>query len=167
MYVIKTRKHILSSAEDVFSVMTGFDRYPEWNPWLDSVELESDGGGVDEGAVVHARTSVFVPVGPLSFRVTSISAPEVLTWVGDDWFQGIANTERQRRLIPRTDGTVLYVCNWEIKGPLSRAIGMVYGPAVRTWLKREAEALKSHCEKHYYLTPGGQDKFHEPLESIA
>lgn len=73
---------IEASPDEVWRVLTDLPAYPQWNPFLTSTRVTSEGGRLEEGAtlrnVMHDRTgdTVFTP------EVLTLEAGRELRWLG-------------------------------------------------------------------------------------
>lgn len=102
---LRTEIHINATAEAVWSVLTDFESYPDWNPFI--IELEGD---VKEGNRIHVRIS------PPNSRTMDFK-PEVLEfeenksfrWKGKLWIRGIFDGEHIFELLEHEDGSTTLV----------------------------------------------------------
>ncbi|MFI6652092.1 SRPBCC family protein [Streptomyces sp. NPDC050529] len=73
---------IEASSDEVWQVLTDLSAYPQWNPFLTSTQVTSEGGRLEEGAtlrnVMHDRTgdTVFTP------EVLTVEPGRELRWLG-------------------------------------------------------------------------------------
>ena len=151
MFVLKTRANICAKAEDVYRVLTDFEGYSQWNPFISCVS-----GKVGEGERITVKPKRLSLVGSLHYEIDELSEPDRLHWTEVDWYGFVAYSTRERHLYPRSDGTVLYTSKFYIKGPLSGFFGLLLRQKLYVGLQDETHALKDHCEKHYYLEPAAR-----------
>lgn len=103
MLEIRTAIDIAAPPERVWSVLTDFGRYPEWNPCLTDVRGEPAAG---------ARLAVRVetPGGPTKRyhpTVLESTPPRELRWLGGLWLGGLFEGHHSFILVPQGDGTHL------------------------------------------------------------
>ncbi|MFI6864290.1 SRPBCC family protein [Streptomyces sp. NPDC050421] len=73
---------IEASPDEVWQVLTDLAAYPQWNPFMTSTEVTSQGGRLEEGAtlrnVMHDRTgdTVFTP------EILTLEPGRELRWIG-------------------------------------------------------------------------------------
>lgn len=73
---------IEASSDEVWQVLTDLSAYPQWNPFMTSTEVTSEGGRIEEGAtlrnVMHDRTgdTVFTP------ELLTVEPGRELRWIG-------------------------------------------------------------------------------------
>lgn len=150
MRALRARVSIHSRPADVFRVLTSFDHYHQWNPWLKDVQ-----GEAKEGTVVSVRPNLTTTFGVrLRYRLEKIQPKDFLRWQEEAWFGFLFHTTREYQVYTRLGGSAIYSVRLSFNGPLAKAVGMFYGRACRRGLLREAEALKRYCEQHYPLPPG-------------
>ncbi|WP_328719426.1 SRPBCC domain-containing protein [Streptomyces sp. NBC_00247] len=86
---------IEASSSEVWHVLTGFSAYPQWNPFMTSTEVTSQGGLLEEGAtlrtVMHDRTgdTVFTP------ELLTVEPGRELRWLGKTGPGWIADGEHR------------------------------------------------------------------------
>ncbi|MEU9201030.1 SRPBCC domain-containing protein [Streptomyces sp. NPDC048332] len=79
---LTTSIEIEASSDEVWQVLTDLPAYPQWNPFMTSIEVTSQGHRLEEGAtlrnVMHDRTgdSVFTP------EVLTLEPGRELRWLG-------------------------------------------------------------------------------------
>lgn len=111
---ITTQLEVSAPAGQIWAVLTEWDGYPAWNPFIRRIiGTPREGGRV--GIVlqlVHGRG--------VRFRgtVSSLSAPGQLSWVGYVWFPGLLVAEQQFRLEPLESGATLLVQRIAFRGLL-------------------------------------------------
>jgi hypothetical protein len=134
---LHTEIEIHASAEDVWKILTDFGAYPEWNPFISSLE-----GDAAQGARLH------VTIGKTKFHPTVLAAEpgRELRWLGRLLLPGLFDGEH-RFLIERLGaGNVRLVQDEKFRGLLV--------PLFRGGLERDTkpgfeamnEALKTRAE---------------------
>ncbi len=163
MLVLKARTKIHASARHVFDVITDFESYAEWNPWIGSIE-----GSAEQGSEVIIKPKAHTMVGYLKLKITENEAPELLRWREVDWFRFAAYVERERLIYPAADGAVIYTSRLYIMGPLAKAAGIFYRSVVQRGMMNEAVALKKYCEAKYSESDSHQESAYDtPFQAIA
>ncbi|WP_019867848.1 SRPBCC domain-containing protein [Methylovulum miyakonense] len=114
MLEIKTEIEIASEPERLWSILTDFAAYPQWNPFVRSIQGEAKTGG---------RLSVSVqPEGgkPMTFRPTVLlAAPnQELRWLGHLVLPGLFDGEHYFQIAPIAPGRVLFVHGEKFSGLL-------------------------------------------------
>lgn len=111
---IKTEIHIQSSPEKVWSILTQFQNYPNWNPFIKSIS-----GDVKVGNRITARIE---PPGAkgMTFKpkVLTYSAHKEFTWLGNLVFPGLFDGKHSFKLIAHNDGTTTLIQSEAFKGIL-------------------------------------------------
>ncbi|WP_407477522.1 SRPBCC family protein [Elizabethkingia meningoseptica] len=111
---IKTEITINSTPEKIWAILTDFENYPNWNPFISSIE-----GNVIKGNKI--KVSINPPGGKkMTFKPTVITkTPEKeLSWFGKLLFKGLFDGEHRFQLIDNKNGTVTFVQSEKFKGLL-------------------------------------------------
>jgi hypothetical protein len=127
--------------ERVWSVLTTVAAYPEWNPFVTSLE-----GEVRRGAKLRAR---IVPPGrkAMTFRptVTAADAPNRFSWLGRLVLPRVFDGEHIHELEPLGDGRTRYTQREVFRGILVPFTGGVLR-ATEAGFRAMNEALKARAE---------------------
>ncbi|MGK2285049.1 SRPBCC family protein [Pedomonas sp. V897] len=104
MKTIATTLHIAAAPERVWAVLTDFARYPDWNPFIRSIDgpLEAGGRLAVEICPPGQKGMRFRP------RVLAVEPARALRWKGSVLIPGIFDGEHVFRLEPREGGTLLH-----------------------------------------------------------
>jgi len=111
---IKTQITINATPDKVWAVLTDFENYPNWNPFIKSITGEPKVGS-------QITVSIVSPEGKsMTFK------PEVLTfeqnkefrWLGKLWFKGVFDGEHKFELIDNGNGTTIFNHSETFKGIL-------------------------------------------------
>jgi hypothetical protein len=132
---------IRARPEAVFRVMTDFDRYAQWNPWICEAR-----GVAKEGEVVAVEVKLGKTTMRAQHRILTIVPGVELRWCDLGWFTKIAYGERARVLEPLTGGDVRYRVELTITGIGWRLVSALYGRAMDAGMKAETLALKRRAE---------------------
>jgi hypothetical protein len=111
---IRTEIVIHATPAEVWNVLTDFNRYPEWNPFITSLK-----GVSTKGEKLVARMEP--PNGSaMTFKPTVLIANrnKELRWLGHLLFPGLFDGEHIFELYENTDGTTTFVQREEFTGIL-------------------------------------------------
>ena len=109
---IRTEITIRSTPEKVWAILTDFEKYPDWNPFIRSVT-----GKVEKGEKISAQ--IAPPQGKtMTFKPTVLTKTEnrELRWLGSVLFKGLFDGEHQFELTDNGDGTVRFVHSEQFRG---------------------------------------------------
>lgn len=109
---IRTEITIQAKPEKVWAILTDFDNYPNWNPFITFVE-----GQAEEGNKITVR--IVPPNGKaMTFKPTIITRTEnrELKWLGTVLFKGLFDGEHKFELTDNENGTVTFVQSEQFKG---------------------------------------------------
>jgi hypothetical protein len=139
---LSTSVHVDAPPETVWRVLTHFDEYPEWNPFLRVV------GRANAGA--HLSVEVRPPGRrPATFRptVTHVDHGTELRWLGHLGVPGVYDGEHRFR-VAAEDGGTRFTQSERFEGVLvgvvNRWFGM--GPATEAGFEAMNAALKERAE---------------------
>lgn len=139
---IETEILINASPEKVWVVLTDFEQYPKWNPFIKSIEGEK---------AVGRRLKVFIQPpdgGGMTFKpeVLAFEANKEFRWKGKLFLKGIFDGEHYFRLSDAGNGATRFVHGEKFSGFLVPLMG---GTLDKTKVGFELmnEALKRECEK--------------------
>jgi hypothetical protein len=137
------RKEIAIAAppERVWEVLTDFESYPSWNPFIQSIA-----GRPAEGEKLEAR--IAPPGGrAMRFRPTVLKAepPRELRWLGHFVFGGIFDGEHIFQIEPSGDGGSRFVQRERFGGVLVPLFGAMLGKTEQGFVAMN-EALKQRAE---------------------
>lgn len=111
---ITTQITIKATPEKVWAVLTDFKKYPDWNPFIRSVE-----GNVQVGekikVIIHppeAKEMTFKPI------VLTKTDEKELSWFGTLFFRGIFDGEHRFEIVDNNDGTVTLKHSEKFRGVL-------------------------------------------------
>ncbi|WP_085518969.1 SRPBCC domain-containing protein [Marivirga sericea] len=111
---IKTEILIKATPEKIWSILTNFSEYPNWNPFIKSVSGE-----------VKAGNKITVKIEPpesklMTFEPTILTfqANKELKWIGHLLFQGLFDGEHKFELIDNRNDTTTFKHSEKFKGIL-------------------------------------------------
>jgi hypothetical protein len=143
VHEIQTEIDIAASPERLWAILTDFAAYPDWNPFIRSIEGPLEKGG---------RLTVSIqPVGAsaMTFRPTVLVAtPNAeLRWLGKFLFRGVFDGEHYLQIAPSTPGRVRFVQGEKFGGLLVGLSKSKIEGGVRAGFIAMNQALKSRAEK--------------------
>ena len=106
---INTEILINASPEKVWSVLTNFQNYPKWNPFVKSLT-----GNVKVGN----KIKVVMPGMTFKPTVLAFEQPKEFGWLGHLFFSGLFDGEHSFVLIDNKNGTTTFRQNEKFKGVL-------------------------------------------------
>lgn len=99
---LETRIHIRATAQQIWTVLMDFERYPQWNPFIRKLQ-----GFAEPGQTLRVEV---LPVGgqPMKFKpkVLVVQKAHELRWLGRFLFKGLFDGEHYFRLESVSDGVV-------------------------------------------------------------
>jgi hypothetical protein len=109
---ITTEISIKAPLEKVWSILTDFDNYPNWNPFIKFVK-----GTVEKGNQIIIRIEPPKGTG-MTFTPTIITKIEnkELSWLGKLLFTGLFDGEHKFELIDNGNGTITFIQREQFKG---------------------------------------------------
>lgn len=141
MRQINTNINISASPETVWKVLMDFDNYPQWNPFMISIEGEK---------VIGKKLTVKIkpPNGKeMTFKpeILIFESNKKLKWLGKAGLKGIFDGEHSFHLENQNDGSTKFIHGEKFSGIL---VGLMGKTLAKTELgfKQMNEALKKECE---------------------
>ena len=144
IYVIREiRTEIIINApiEKIWSILTDFESYSVWNPFIQSIEGRPN---INERLVV----TIYPPnKKPMTFRpkIISISNYE-LTWIGNLLLPGIFDGEHHFALIPISDDNTKFLHSEKFSGLLCSPIFGLIGETTKVGFENMNMAFKKQSE---------------------
>lgn len=140
MKEIRTEIDINASLQRVWQVLTDFERYPDWNPFIRKIE----GKAVEGGKItIHITT----PAGAnrnYSPKVTKVVAEQELRWLGK--MPGLLSGEHIFSIEPASDNSVRLVHREVFGGLLTSFFGSSLDNDVKKGFEEMNAALKKRAE---------------------
>ncbi len=132
---------IHAKPERIFEIMTDFESYASWNPWV----TEAHGASAGEGDELW----VIADLGRFRQKVRHrilVHRPNVeFRWCDVGWFTALAYGQRARFVEPTENG-VRYRVELTVSGVGASLVELILGKALRKGLKAETDALKARAE---------------------
>jgi hypothetical protein len=141
MKYISTSINIHASAKDVWQVLSNFEDYPAWNPFIRNIE-----GTLQVGSTLTA-TIQLPDSRPMAFRPKIISYKEGhhLTWVGHFLIPGIFDGEHSFEIHQKSGGVIQFIQKESFKGILIPFMGGMLGKTKKGFTRMN-KALKERVE---------------------
>jgi hypothetical protein len=102
---IKTEVLIKAPAHKVWAILTQFETYPQWNPFIKSIEGKMEVGNTIKVTVqpYESKPSTFKP------RVLIVDSNKELRWIGRFLFKGLFDGEHVFQIKDNGDGTCVFI----------------------------------------------------------
>ena len=112
--IISTQIHINASTEKVWAILTNFEAYPQWNPFIQQLSGEPKLGKKIEAFIVLPGSK------GMTFKPTVLAFEEhkELRWIGHLLIPGIFDGEHKFELQANTDGTITFLHSEKFTGVL-------------------------------------------------
>ena len=130
---IRTSISINASKEKIWQILTDFEKYPEWNPFIKSVTGEVKVGNQIQ---IKLQGMTFKP-----FVLTFIENSE-LKWIGHLWFKGIFDGEHTFKLIDNENGTINFEQSENFTGILVKLFTKSLNKDTKNGFERMNKELK-------------------------
>ena len=142
MQQIETEITIHAAPETVWRVLSGFDQYPAWNPFITSISGEQRPG---------AKLTVRIQPpgsGGMTFKPTvlAFTAPTEFRWKGKLFLPGLFDGEHYFRLEKTGDNTTRFVHGEKFSGILVSLLGGMLDKTKEGFALMN-DALKKECEE--------------------
>ncbi len=111
---IKTEIQIAASSEKVWAILTDFEAYPTWNPFIKSLTGEVKVGNTITARIEppNAKGMTFKP------KVLAFTENQEFRWIGHLLFPGLFDGEHSFELIDNGNGTTTFIQSEKFKGIL-------------------------------------------------
>ncbi|MEJ7678029.1 MAG: SRPBCC domain-containing protein [Segetibacter sp.] len=111
---IKTEIIINAAPEKVWAILTNFDNYPNWNPFIRSIQGEVKVGNkiIIKIEPPGAKGMTFNP------KVLTFETNKELKWLGPLLFTGVFDGEHKFELIDNRNSTTTFIQSEKFKGVL-------------------------------------------------
>jgi hypothetical protein len=141
-YQLKTDIVIDAPAERVWSIISDFDRYPEWNPFVVQVE-----GSLEAGAELAVELR---PPGGSAMkfrpRVTALTPGKKLEWLGHLLVSGLFDGEHRFEVLPMGKGSTRLIHSERFSGVLVPLFRRMLSTRTRDGFEAMNRALKHRAE---------------------
>ena len=142
MRELYTEIEINASAESVWRLLTDFEAYPQWNPFIRSIEGKPE---------PNSKLKIFIqPSGTsgMKFSPTVLKAekPKELRWLGSLWIRGVFDGEHILIIEPLAENRVRFVQREEFSGLLVPFFWSSLDTDTRRGFNEMNAALKERAE---------------------
>jgi len=134
---IITEINIDATPEKVWQVLTDFDNYPNWNPFVSKLT-----GEVKEGNTIK----VSLPGMNFKPKVLAFDEPKEFRWLGHLFIKGIFDGEHMFMIKNNPDGTVTFQHGEKFRGILVPLFSKMLDTKTVQGFKKMNEKLKQLCE---------------------
>lgn len=142
MKILHTEIIINASAGKIWNILSDFEKFPEWNPFILSIEGKRE---------IGAQLKVVLKNG----NGTSVFKPKVLVWDKDNAFEwlgslpipGIFNGQHHFKIEKISEHQVKFIHGEQFSGLLAGLIMRQIGEATREGFVAMNEALKARAER--------------------
>jgi hypothetical protein len=143
MHQIETEIDIAATAQRVWSILTDFTAYPEWNPFIRSIEGVLGKGQRLKVAIQPegARAMTFRPI------VLAAVADHEFRWCGRFVLPGIFDGEHYFHMLPGAPGSVRFVQGEKFSGLLVGFAKAGLDSKTKAGFIAMNQALKARAEK--------------------
>lgn len=142
MKQIQTEIEINASPERVWQILTDFEAYPSWNPFVKRIAGKAQKG---------EQIEIFVQPegsGGMTFRPTVLEsdAPREFRWLGRLFFSGLFDGEHYFIIEPVAENKVRFIHGEKFTGILVGLFMWLSGEGTLRGFKAMNEALKNRAE---------------------
>ena len=111
---INTSIRIKASAEKIWSILSNFNEYPNWNPFIKQIEKEVQIGNKIKVKITppDSKGMTFTPI------VLTFEKNKSFSWKGNLLFKGIFDGEHKFTIQENGDGTCTFIHSEKFSGIL-------------------------------------------------
>jgi hypothetical protein len=142
-HTLLTQIHIAAPTSQVWQVLTDFEHYPSWNPFLSFLK-----GKVKVGERI--RVMIQPPEGKtMEFKPTVLvfEKEKEFRWLGHLWLKGLFDGEHFFRLEANRDGTTTFIHGENFNGILVRFLKGMLDGQTKKGFEAMNKAIKERCEE--------------------
>ncbi len=142
MKKLHTEIQINAKPEVVWEILTDFDAYPEWNPFVVSLQGETVERARLETQIQPpgSRATTFKPT------VTKVVRGRYFEWLGKLGIKGLFDGRHQYELVPTADGTK-FIQREEFTGILVPLFSRMINGGTKAGFELMNQAIKERAEK--------------------
>lgn len=143
--IINTEIQINAPIETVWDVLTDFDHYPNWNPFIKSISGKLEVGKTLKVTIQPPNSGImrFKP------RILELATKQKIKWLGHLLVPGIFDGKHSFELIPVGDGRTRFVQSEEFKGLLVPLMASKLNRDTRKGFEEMNQSLKTEAEKMF------------------
>jgi hypothetical protein len=139
---IKTQIIIKAKPDKIWSVLTDFDNYPKWNPFIKNI--------TGDARIGNQITVSISPTGGkgMTFKPTVLefSPNKEFRWIGNLFFKGLFDGEHKFELIDNGNGTTTFVHSERFQGILVGLFKNQLETTTKNGFEMMNESLKKYSE---------------------
>lgn len=137
---IETQIIINAIPHKIWEILTDFNNYPHWNPFIKSIEGSLNIGNTLKVTIEpeEGKGMTFKP------KVQSLIENQELSWLGKLLFKGIFDGKHQFKLIDNGNGTTTFIQSEEFSGLLVAFINL---DKTAEGFNKMNQSLKERAEK--------------------
>ncbi|WP_280401733.1 SRPBCC domain-containing protein [Nocardia carnea] len=145
MLVVDDVVEVAAPAEVVWSVLTDFDRYREWNPFIDRCRAE-----LAVGAPIDMRVRQLLPR-PLPMReyIHTVVPGREFGYSMKPLPLGALRSLRSHKLSTLDGGRTRYESHFELAGWLAPLVGLLFGRGFRRGFPGMTAAVEREAERRH------------------
>lgn len=146
-FVIKTQIEIDCSIDKAWYILTDFDKYGEWNPFIKKVHLYKN---FDIGKKIKLFIKISENNDKLKryrVKIYNIEKYKCISW-GDNMYLGALKTVKNQQF-EHSNNNVLYKIEHKFSGPLAKKLKSMYGKKLEERYKEMCFKFKGRCEQLY------------------
>lgn len=142
MKKLRTEISINASREKVWSILTDFDQYPKWNPFIRSIK-----GNIVEGEKIQVHLAPPQTKGMvLQPKILKLKKNTEFSWLGHLYVPGVFDGEHIFKLIESENGTTKFVQKENFSGILIPFFKKMLGVNTKNGFEAMNKRLKELCE---------------------
>jgi len=140
---IKTEIIINATPEKVWEILTNFDEYPNWNPFIKSIKGQVEVGGEITVRIEppEAKAMTFKP------KILTFVKNRELSWLGHLLFPGLFDGKHKFELIDNGNGTTTFIQSERFKGVLVPFFKKQLNKNTKNGFKEMNKKIKELAEK--------------------
>jgi hypothetical protein len=141
-HTLLTQIHIAAPTSQVWQVLTDFEQYPNWNPFLNSLKGNVKVGGRIQVSIQppDGKAMVFKPT------VLVFEKEKEFRWLGHLWIKGLFDGEHFFQLEANQDGTTTLIHGEHFNGILVGLLKSMVDGSTKQGFEALNKALKERCE---------------------
>lgn len=147
---IRTEITIQAAPERIWEILSNFDNYPNWNPFIKSIT----GNPEESGQVVKVGEKIIVRLEPpegkgMTFKpkVLAFNKNKEFRWIGHLLFPGLFDGEHRFELVDNGNGTTTFIHAERFSGILVRMLSKMLDGSTLNGFNAMNRKLKEEAEK--------------------
>ena len=134
---IQTQINIKASAKTVWSILTDFEAYPEWNPFIRHLSGDKSVGG-----------RLKADIGSMQFKplVQVYEEEQAISWLGSLFFKGLFDGLHSFQIVPVGEGSCKFVHREDFSGILVPLFRKKLMTETKAGFEQMNKAIKSRAE---------------------